>query len=155
MAGRRWFGQLALMTVLPVAGCATGREDGPTTNGTPTEPSLRECPDVPEKVQSDTASEFAVEFERAYAWNHALASTDHVSDIDLKLDTPPAVEPAGEGYRVTIDEVFVGITGSMGMADESYIANYYVTDERFLRAESQTAAVDAMEEGTEPDCRPG
>lgn len=136
-----------------MAGCASGREDEPTTNGTPTEPSLRECPDAPEKVQSDTASEFAVAFERAYAWNHALASADHVSDVDLQIDTPPAVESAGEGYRVTIDEVFVGITGSMGMADKSYIANYYVADDQLLRAESQTEPVDAREEGTEPTCR--
>lgn len=153
MYQRREFARCALVTVPLLAGCTTASR----TTDSPTEPAPQTCPEVPSDVDSSTVGEFAVAFERAYAWNHALASADHVSDIDLQIDTPPAVESAGEGYRVTIDEVFVGITGSMGMADESYIANYYVADDRLLRVESKTARgpVDAREEGTEPDCRPG
>lgn len=150
MYQRREFARCAVVAVPLLAGCNT---DSQTTDS-PTEPAPRTCPEAPSDLDGSNAGEFAVAFERAYAWNHALASADHVSDIDLQLDTPPAVESAGEGYGVTIDEVFVGITGSMGMADESYIVNYYVTDDRLLRAESQTGPVDAREEGTEPDCRP-
>jgi hypothetical protein len=150
MHRRREFARWVTVALSLGAGCTTS----PETTDTPTEPPRQDCPERPSDVDRPTAGEFVVAFERAYAWNHALASADHVSDIDLQLDTPPAVESVREGYRVTIDEVFVGVSGSMGMADESYIANYYVADDQLLRAESQTEPVDAREEGTEPTCRP-
>jgi hypothetical protein len=105
-------------------------------------------------LTAEAAGEFAVAFERAYAWNRALASADHVSDVDIHIDTPPAVESAGAGYRVTIDEVFVGISGSMGEADDEYIANYYVSADELLRSESRSEPVDAREEGTPVECNP-
>jgi len=153
MALRRRFLRSALGAVTALAGCADRQT--PTDSETPTEPPPRSCPDIPSELDQSTAGSFAVEFERAYTWNHALAVAGHVSDIDLNLDMPPDVEPAGEGYRVTIDEVFVGIRGSFGFADETYIANYYVADGVLLRAESSSAPADAREEGTEPDCRLG
>lgn len=157
MFSRRSINRFLIGSLVISAGCTdrtprsrTDSESSPT----PTEPEPKQCPEKPVSLTAATVAEFAVEFERAYVWNSVLNREGHVSEIEVVIGEEPTVEETDQGYLVYIDEVFVSTTGDWGVSDDEYIANYYITDDETLRAESSVKRVDPRQEGSPVECPP-
>lgn len=163
------------MAPVLLAGCLNGvlptqRTSAPTaTLALESQVNLPPCPKKPDSLTRDNVESFTVQFEKAHSTRVILRENEYVTyvqfkniagdyDGELNVDTTELEN----GFLVRF-----AVTTAYGYRPEPktpetvhadlapYTANYFVSNQRVVRAESeQDTTVDPREVGTEVHCPP-
>lgn len=166
---RRHFLGLLGTCSMAVAGCLeSGSADTPPQANATEPPSstsasadsrveVPPCPDRPESFTHSSVLEFAIQFEKSHLARKTLQGRDDITSIDVRV-TEDLVDKdatrAGEGWASRFTVIGPAYRTTSGHVDPPlFVANYFIGDERVLRA-AGTEAADPREEGTAVDCPP-
>ena len=158
----------------PTASSTRSKIDSPTQSptsfSTPSPTRLSEsqidvpsCPELPDSFTSDSASQFAVQFEKAFVARSVLAEQMNVvsvqfpslSGISASVTT---VDETKNGYLVhfPIEPAYTyqadpDSTATVHADMARYTANYYLSHQRILRKEGE-GRIDPRDDGVSVQC---
>lgn len=158
----------------PTASPTRSRTDSPTRSLTlgstpaPTSPSgsqvdVPPCPDPPDSFTSDSASRFAVQFEKAFVARRTIAEQSNVASVQFPTlsgigTSETTVDETQNGYLVHFPSepaytyrAGLGSTATVHADMARYTANYYLSRQRILRKEADRP-VDPREDGASVQC---
>lgn len=152
-------------------GCLDSFTADPTpTTPTPTPPiesqvSIPDCPEKPDPLTRENVVEYAVRFENAYVTREILDEHARITSVTFIRPVgdwaEPSVTESGDGFvvrfgaRVSYDQQRYDSTRARHVDEPNYTANYFVSRERVLRAESgREESVDPREDGSAVRCPP-
>lgn len=172
---RRRFLRFAPVGVTVVPGClGTFNSESTPTTPTSTPPiesqvTVPDCPGKPDPLTRENVVEFALRFEHAYVTREVLDEHARVTYVTFSAGenvhpdewTEPTVAETADGFvvrfgvRVRHGRRRFDSTHVKHVDDPPYTANYFVSGERMLRAESgRDHPVDPRAEGEAVQCPP-
>lgn len=152
------------LRVVPVgatlAGCLSSSPSESTPTSTPpieSQVTVPDCPDKPDPLTRENVAEFALQFEGAYLTREVLDDHYGVTEVyvpDSVDDVDPTVTETEDGFVVRFTAQFAysyrppDATRDKHVDEPLHTANYFVSQETVLRAESgRDDPVDPRERG--------